>query len=191
MSAFDNITKKIAQKNEELAELKKTYMKELQGEFNEIIKLFFEECPKVQAVVWSQYTPYFNDGDECVFSLNDPYFVVDGFDSDDLKDPYEYEDDDKYRTLLYNGYQTLSDQLVYYKKKLEEPNLSDWDKGYYPNYIAKIEKQFVEFPGYEAKLEAFAALLSANEEMLQKVYGDHVAVYLTPEKDIVEEYSHD
>lgn len=191
MSAFDNITKKIAEKNAEIDALKKAHMKELQSSFNEIIKLFFEECPKVQAVVWSQYTPYFNDGDECVFSINDPHFIVDGFDVDDLKDPYEYEDDDVCKTLDYVGYQTLEENIIHYKNELAKPHASDWAKGYYPKYIAQVEKQIEEFPGYSDKISAFVKLLNGNQDVLQEVYGDHVAIYLTPEKVIVEEYSHD
>ena len=193
MSAFDNITKKIAEKNAEIDALKKAHMKELQSSFNEIIKLFFEECPKVQAVVWSQYTPYFNDGDECVFRINEPHFIVDGFDVDDLKDPYEYEDDDEYKTLecVGFGHMSLEDQLLKYKKELNQPNVSDWAKGYYLKYIARLENQFEEFPGYDKKISAFVKMLNDNEDVLQEVYGDHVAVYLTPEKVIIEDYSHD
>ena len=191
MSAFDNITKKIAEKNAEIDALKKAYMKELQSSFNEIIKLFFEECPKVQAVVWSQYTPYFNDGDECVFRINEPHFIVDGFDVDDLKDPYEYEDDDVCKTLQYSSYQTLEEILIRYKNELAKPHVSDWAKGYYPKYIAQLENQLEEFPGYDKKISAFVKMLNDNEDVLQEVYGDHVAVYLTPEKVIIEDYSHD
>lgn len=46
-------------------------------------KSFFEANPNVTEVAWSQYTPYFNDGDECVFSRHD--FSVAGDLSNDLK----------------------------------------------------------------------------------------------------------
>lgn len=32
---------------------------------------FFEANPKVDAVYWNQYTPYFMDGEPCVFSVNE------------------------------------------------------------------------------------------------------------------------
>lgn len=31
----------------------------------------FETCPSLESFSWSQYTPYFNDGDPCVFGVND------------------------------------------------------------------------------------------------------------------------
>jgi hypothetical protein len=34
---------------------------------------FFEANPKVEAIRWRQYTPYFNDGEPCEFSVDDLY----------------------------------------------------------------------------------------------------------------------
>ena len=192
MSAFENITNKIAEQNAKLEELRKAHMKELQGDFNEIIKLFFDECPKVQAVVWSQYTPYFNDGDECVFSVNEPCFVTKNFDREDLLNPYEYEDSDEYGALKVPSYVADWDaEIARDKAELAKPTASDWVKGYYPKAIAELEEMQREFPGYDVKIKAFANLLSENEDMLKEVYGDHAAVYLTPDEVIIEEYSHD
>jgi hypothetical protein len=36
---------------------------------------FWEENPAIKAVTWVQYAPYFNDGNACEFSVNDPYFT--------------------------------------------------------------------------------------------------------------------
>lgn len=35
------------------------------------------QLPGVKRIEWRQYTPYFNDGDPCVFSVEMPSFVVD------------------------------------------------------------------------------------------------------------------
>ena len=58
-------------KKAELEELLKTHGKEM------LITLFgefFSAAPEVKTVVWEQYTPYFNDGDPCVFRVYDPSF---------------------------------------------------------------------------------------------------------------------
>jgi hypothetical protein len=192
MSAFENITKKIAEQNAKIEDLRKAHMKELQGEFNTIIKLFFEECPKVQAVIWSQYTPYFNDGDECVFSVNEPNFVTKNFDPDDLQNPYEYEDADEYGCLkVPSCVANWDEEIARDRAELAKPTASDWVKGYYPKCIAALEQMKIDFPGYDVKIKAFADLLSNNEDMLREVYGDHAAVYLTAAEVIVEEYVHD
>ena len=48
---------------DELRLLMEEKMKALQevgkNAFKECIKVFFEACPEVQAIVWNQYTPYF------------------------------------------------------------------------------------------------------------------------------------
>lgn len=42
--------------------------------FEAFIKDFFTLVPTVKRVTWTQYTPYFNDGDACTFGVNEPYF---------------------------------------------------------------------------------------------------------------------
>jgi hypothetical protein len=42
--------------------------------------------PKVLAVRWTQYTPWFNDGDPCVFGVNEPEFKIEGV----CEDEFEY-----------------------------------------------------------------------------------------------------
>lgn len=32
---------------------------------------FFAACPEVESLSWTQYTPHFNDGDACVFSVHE------------------------------------------------------------------------------------------------------------------------
>jgi len=36
----------------------------------------FEEFPDIHAVRWTQYTPHFNDGDACTFSVHDPFVSI-------------------------------------------------------------------------------------------------------------------
>lgn len=43
----------------------------------------FARFPHLEAVCWAQYTPYFNDGDPCVFSLCEPYVKVQGIKDED------------------------------------------------------------------------------------------------------------
>ena len=50
--------------------------------FNDVIKDFFELVPSVKKVVWTQYTPYFNDGDTCTFGIYSPIFC--NFDDDEF-----------------------------------------------------------------------------------------------------------
>lgn len=61
------------EKLEQLRELKEQYTKKLRAEgkavIQSVLKIFFEANPKILALKWRQYTPYFNDGDACYFHV--------------------------------------------------------------------------------------------------------------------------
>lgn len=71
----------------------------------EIIKEFVPELTSIMqkyekpfSIRWAQYTPYFNDGDECIFSLREIFWVEDDkeFESYDIK-----KDDNSLRKEVY------------------------------------------------------------------------------------------
>ena len=59
----------------EVAEARKHFQEHGQKMFKKTFKQFFENNPAVTAVKWTQYTPYFNDGDPCKFRVCDPTFT--------------------------------------------------------------------------------------------------------------------
>jgi hypothetical protein len=59
----------------EQRELQKKFQETAQALFKETTKEFFDKNPKVTAIVWTQYTPYFNDGDTCTFGVNEASFT--------------------------------------------------------------------------------------------------------------------
>ena len=72
------------------------FQKSAQELFKNITKEFFATNPGIKAAKWSQYTPYFNDGDECVFRVNDVYFTnASGEELDNVSHWGEYEGEDE------------------------------------------------------------------------------------------------
>lgn len=70
---------------EEFAELKKTHLEKSKVMFTNICTKLFEKHPKLESFGWRQYTPYFNDGEECTFSahVDEPDINgMDGYDAD-------------------------------------------------------------------------------------------------------------
>ena len=65
----------------DLVDMKNHYQETITKEgkriLGEAFKSFFAANPQVKRVWWSQYTPYFNDGDECVFSVHGDYPKLD------------------------------------------------------------------------------------------------------------------
>jgi hypothetical protein len=49
------------------------------------LKPIFKKYPKINAIGWNQYTPYFNDGEECEFEVHEPAVA---WDTDEI-DYYE------------------------------------------------------------------------------------------------------
>lgn len=72
----------------------------LEASFKEI----FDKHPELLAITWVQYTPYFNDGDACIFSIGEIAAFVKGGEYDEIDDPcnlepYEGDDLSKHKEL--------------------------------------------------------------------------------------------
>lgn len=102
MEILEKITTEIAKIEEKKAEL----LKELSKDFGQIFKTAFENSNgKVTSFGWTQYSPHFNDGDECVFGVNSDYTYINGEHEDDTdlldwRISYYLEGDKKYANLL-------------------------------------------------------------------------------------------
>jgi len=88
MKTFDEL-------NKEMEVFKKEFQEKGKVLFNEILKSVWEEIPEINSFGWTQYTPYFNDGDECVFSVNE-VSVVNG--------DREYDDADEWTNGFWKRY---------------------------------------------------------------------------------------
>lgn len=153
----------------EYAEIKKKYQDQLQEKFKLVLNEIFKENPSLLAIEWTQFTPYFNDGDACIFGVQEVGFYIKGpnFDEKDLK------------KLSYNHYQ-------------DEDNLGDdLDKsviivdGYSVKREENIEGDLAQ------TLHNFYEILYGMSDVLETTFGDHVHVIVKPKGVDVEEYDHD
>jgi hypothetical protein len=100
-----------------------------------IFKQIFEENPTINAFCWEQYTPYFNDGDTCTFSVvsicatnatgDDPNLIKWGEylgDNEDVEifDCYSTSKKQKEFVKSFN-----SEQVMKFLKMLESDDLRD------------------------------------------------------------------
>lgn len=74
-------------------------VKELQRDFPNLLAPLFSESKRIESIGWRQYTPYFNDGDECVFGVHNDDLTINGID--------EYDGNEKdiefIRERIWNG----------------------------------------------------------------------------------------
>src|SRR5689334_1109830 len=70
----------------EIRAMREAYEEKIKNEGQAALKAefagFFEKNPKVEAIRWTQYTPHFNDGDPCTFSLHEFRYKVAGLADD-------------------------------------------------------------------------------------------------------------
>ena len=76
-------------------EAKKALDEKIKAEGEKAVKAFlaeyFEKRPDVYGIKWTQYTPYFNDGDACVFGLGSVSVFPTKKEFEDSENSWDYE----------------------------------------------------------------------------------------------------
>lgn len=106
--SFLKSAEKLEQLRNEIEEQKRLLKIQFQTEFNNIVRDFFIAVPTIKSVSWTQYTPYFNDGDSCEFSVNDLFFASD--ENDDMESWREFDEDGQFSDYLSSVKKYLSDE---------------------------------------------------------------------------------
>lgn len=75
-----------------IQEKKRQMIEQFRTEFATIGAAFFEAVPRLKSLTWTQYTPYFMDGDPCEFSVNTVSFATD--ENEELENYREFEEAD-------------------------------------------------------------------------------------------------
>ena len=155
----------------EMAAVRAKFQVEAQELFKEVTKEFFDKNPKITAIIWTQYTPYFNDGDTCVFSVGDAYFTnANEEQMEDFTSYGEYEGDEE-TVFSMNDYELTGD--------------SEWSVN---------ERAKYDMTGLDKKsIKAFSKVLQSNEmeDVMLEMFGDHVRVVTTRDGFDVNDYDHD
>jgi hypothetical protein len=214
---YDKLMENFDELNEQIRQATQQMREKSEGLVEGMVKIFLDECPEVTGVHWTQYTPYFNDGEACEFNVNEICFHI-LEDEDDEIEAWE-------STTLYG-----TGHLAKAKKSLKvaEEYAADpeaWRKNYLDQYykdygrnypynsmrlkpypsdpadaqrdIEKIERSLEKYPAEVAdRIEkSFAKVVSAlhkvPEDIMQSVYGDHVMVVINRDGTTIDEYDHD
>ena len=79
----------LTQLAEEFTTVKNEIKKQFKVEVTQALKELFVKYPELESIRWTQYTPYFNDGDPCYFRMGDLHVILEG------DDPSKWEDEDE------------------------------------------------------------------------------------------------
>ena len=156
---------------EEQIALRVLFQIKAQELFKGTTKEFFEKNPSVTAIIWTQYTPYFNDGDSCEFGVSEPYFTnVNEEQMEDLTSYGEYEGEDD--VVWSETAWIFNSNSDYVRQRREQLNLEGVDP---------------------ASIDRFSTLIQSDdmEDVMEAMFGDHARIVATRDGFEVNEYNHD
>lgn len=145
----------------EYNKMKEEFQKKAQEAFKEVFKQFWTDHPTIEYVVWNQYTPYFNDGEPCTFSVGE----ISGL----TKVGHEKWQEDGGWAEEYAAY-----TYDYTKKKYEAS-----------------EGETISEEEADSCVNALNELAKLPDDIYLDMFGDHATVIATREGFSVEEFSHD
>lgn len=164
------------------------------------------DFPGIDSVSWRQYTPFFNDGEPCEFSV---YSTL-GFNGGD--DDTDEDNDPLMVTSVWCVTSALSNEVMVnpylpggyaYRGGMQQWEIGTQNRRAteYAQYIQDTADRgnALRAAGWDkAKADAFGKVvesvesyLERSEDFLLDVFGDHVKVIVTPDGVEVEDYEHD
>jgi hypothetical protein len=156
--------KLLKSKSSEISNLKKEAFNLSKEVFEDWCKTVFEKHPKVESFGWNQYTPYFNDGDTCIFSANTDYINING----------EYADDAEWANeKIVTNWGTYNREKKVYEGRVEVPN---------ENYDKELDVATSEIRNF---------LMTFDDDFFMNRFGDHSEITVSKEGIEVDDYDHD
>lgn len=161
--SIKQITVNLKDMQKELQAVKAEFNKRAKAEFTKAIQQIFAEYPQLETIAWTQYSPYFNDGDECTFRVNECTFS--NAPADEFSLWGEWND------------------------KTEAEEKQYWAIG--DNWYDDEEANAPE--GLVAVHSEFDRILQSSEfeDILHEMFGNHVKVICTKTGIDTEEHDHD
>lgn len=137
---------------EQIKKKKEDLDQEVKSFFNEFIKNVFLEFPELVLISWAQYTPYFNDGDPCIFRVHDAKISFNAYSSDDELDTDEYIEHEELFYPVFDNW-SIPEEKTKYKKLL-----TDID-----NMLSEVSSYLQDIFGDHAEVLAFKDKIVVTE----------------------------
>lgn len=129
---------------------------------------------------WNQYTPYFNDGEPCVFRVGETWFkTIHDVKSDD-GDEDDYEGRDKY-SVTYSTHPTLGRRDYDWNNTRDGQRLKEWK-----SYEGSHEQTWMNCHALAEAVDS-----EAFDDVLLEAFGDHADIEITRDGIKVDTYEHD
>jgi hypothetical protein len=194
---------------EGVMESKREYVKKGKAALKVLFVRFFEENPNAMFLFWNQYTPYFNDGEQCTFGINEVYSLRLNEslpknkvgDSISITSEYVLDhvkwDEVKFSDLEEELEEELGTKVVFKNTDDEEPKAEassddDDDEEEEDEEEEEEETPPVEIPiSYQNEGDLYWALQEISD-IVEEVIGDHVQVVIGRDLEIkTRDYDHE
>lgn len=167
---------------EKMTKLMEELVNESKESFSSISKQLFEKHPILENFSWRQYTPYFNDGDECTFhaQTDDPKF--------NGEDPW---DGDLYKKLKSTNRVATGRQIVYRNGHGEPFKNFDGTDRMTAEYEDVTNEDYD--PVIASAYNDLKTFLNAfDDDALKMMFGDHSEITVHRDGRVdVDEYEHE
>lgn len=180
--------------NKTMEAARKKIREEGQAAFRAACDDVFAQHPKLESFSWPQYSPFFNDGEPCEFSVHE----LDGMKFDGVEwngyelgvSTYGYVQQGTKKVTRFN-YRTRRDETV------EEPNMVRAE--HEPRLSCNGDDETEVPEGFDMKaaiaafeaVEPILAFLQKNEDIAEVAFGNHVRVTVTRQGFDTDSYDHD
>ena len=158
------LLEEIVKSKEEMKVLKDSLSKKIQENFHGMAKELFITYPELKSIGWTQYTPYFNDGETCEFESHSNYPTINGNDENYGINKTEEGVID----IVTDSKETMYDKDY---KSIPNPNYNP----YYQEIVSTV-KDFLKL---------------FDDDDMYDLFGDHTRVTITIDGCETEEYDHD
>ena len=173
----------------------------------QVVADLFDTCPEVHQIHWTQYTPYFNDGEECMFGVNEICWL--------LKSDLDDWDDDFYdgsSIVTAENVKSAEKDLEEVRKYLQDPEKWRVEKygahaqSYHRPYpdtenkaLRMLEKARTKYEQFKDRGDVISQqvnqtvqfIAGIDDDIMKQLFGDHVSIKITREGMEIDEYEHD
>ncbi|PCJ96641.1 MAG: hypothetical protein COA52_01160 [Hyphomicrobiales bacterium] len=202
---LENINAAIAEYETKRKVLSEVVQKELTSSAQEILK----EATFIKRIYWVQYTPGFNDGEPCEFSLGEICYQLEKEEDEDFEE-YEGDSMPNIKSLEeqiqdYIDYENNPKDFAEKCRKKSKHSYHKQDRDYLPWHIkhdtkTKIEKELVEAKAIYNEfgeenvqkfldfMDVFEKSIRSSEDILEEIFGNGFMINITKGNVEIEEY---
>lgn len=175
----NNLLQRIEKFRNEQEQIKKTFIKEARSCFFELCSNIFTKHSWLTSFGWEQYTPHFNDGDSCEFSIYADEPNINGICGQDIDFSERIPGSEYEVQSLYTK--------PYIRYKYRDVEEKEFENEYTEEKFL-LKRKEVE----EASSEISELIYGLGDYILEDIFGDHVEVTIYRDgTHETKDYNHD